>query len=141
MGAERVEKLTDRLQGGSDTTQITGFNRERPPRGGFSTGPDSVLSHPPPIGRYEQAASLLGVDLGLTVSISLLGRSDKVIELGGMFVVGGTFRTSRDVRFETGMQRKADATLPDTFSVDVRAGAIFRNVFRLICPVQSRFQK
>jgi hypothetical protein len=37
--------------------------------------------------------------------------------------------------------RKADGTLPDTVSVDVRADVIFRNAFKLICPVQSRFQK
>jgi hypothetical protein len=37
--------------------------------------------------------------------------------------------------------RKAGATLPDTVSVDVRADVIFRNAFKLICPVQSRFQK
>jgi hypothetical protein len=39
------------------------------------------------------------------------------------------------------MRRKADAALPDTFSIDVRAGVIFRNAFKLICPVQSRLQK
>jgi hypothetical protein len=56
-------------------------------------------------------------------------------------LIVGTFRTSRDVRLKSGMHSKADATLPDTFSVDVRAGAIFRNAFKLICPVQPRFQK
>jgi hypothetical protein len=48
-------------------------------------------------------------------------------------------------RFEIGdiasSDRKADAALPDRFSIDVRAGVIFCNAFKLICPVQSRFQK
>jgi hypothetical protein len=42
---------------------------------------------------------------------------------------------------ESGMRSKADAILPETFWVGVRAGTIFRNAFKLICPVQSCFQK
>jgi hypothetical protein len=53
----------------------------------------------------------------------------------------GTFRTSRDLCLESGMRSKADECAPDTLMIDVRDGAIFRNGFRLICPVQPGVQK
>jgi len=53
----------------------------------------------------------------------------------------GSFRTSRDVRLESGMRSKADEYAPGTLTVDVRADAIFCSRLNVICPVQSRFQK
>ena len=53
----------------------------------------------------------------------------------------GTFPTSHDVRFESGMRSKADECASDSFTVDARGGAIFHNGFTVICLVQTRFQK
>jgi len=46
----------------------------------------------------------------------------------------------RDVRLESGMRSEAAECTPDTLSIDVRAGANFRNALKLIC-LSSRAYK
>jgi hypothetical protein len=84
LGAERVEKL---IESALRPKRHGASLKERSRReAAFLRGQTrNCLGHPPPIGRYEQAASLPSGDLGLTNSISLLARADEVIDEADYF--------------------------------------------------------
>ena len=90
--------------------QITGFKREKPPRGGFSTRPNSELLSRPSAADRSIRAGCFPAQRGsrpYCFNIALSG-ADEVIERALTTSVNGTKPTSRDVRSLVAIGGKAD---------------------------------